>query len=67
MSSSIYEMSLILAQSQFKKQMKNSEKRWKRQLWTLGYILVLQTMSFSFSSIFWFGPIEFPSKIVPCS
>ncbi len=34
------------------KTMKNSEKQWKRQLWTLAYILVLQTRSFPLSSIF---------------
>jgi hypothetical protein len=52
-----------------KKTLKNNEsgeKQWKKQLWTLGYILVLKTMSFPLSSIFWFRPIEFLSKIVPC-
>jgi hypothetical protein len=36
------------------KAMKISEKQWKRQPWTLAYILVIQTMSSPFSSIF--GP-----------
>jgi hypothetical protein len=29
-------------------------------------ILVLQTMSSPFSFFFWFRPIEFPSKMMPC-
>jgi hypothetical protein len=76
MSSSIHEMSSIFAQLQLQKQvnyflnkeffLKNNEKQWKKQHWTLAYILVLQTMSFPLSSIIWFGPIEFPSKMVPC-
>jgi hypothetical protein len=47
--SSIHEMSSILAQSQLQEQVgkktlknnENSEKQWKKQPWTLAYILVL--------------------------
>jgi hypothetical protein len=46
--------------------MKNNKKQWKKQHWSLIYILVFQTMSFPFNFIFWFGPIEFPFKLMPC-
>ncbi len=48
------------------KTMKNNGKTWKKQPWTLGYISILQIMSFPLSFIFGFGPIEFPCKLVPC-
>jgi hypothetical protein len=42
-------------------------KKWRiYQPWTLTYTLVFQTMSFPLSSFFCFGPIGFPSKMMPC-
>ncbi len=38
----------------------NNEKLWKKQLWTLAYILVVQTIISLLGFIFWCGPIEFP-------
>jgi len=69
MSSSIHEMFSILAQFQLqtseKKTLKNNEsneKQWKKQPWTLAYILVLQAMSSPFSSIFGPDQLNFPPK-----
>jgi hypothetical protein len=65
--SSIYKMFSIVLN--FKNQWKIIyflKKQWKKQTWTLAYILVLQTMSFPFSFIFWSRPIEFPSKMMAC-
>jgi hypothetical protein len=39
-------------------------KKW--QPWTLGYTLVLQTMSSPLSCYFGSGPIGFPSKVMSC-
>jgi hypothetical protein len=44
------------------KMMKNNEKQWKRQPWTLTYILILQTVSFPLSSIFGPNQLNFPTK-----
>jgi len=51
-----------------KKGKKNCKKKKKKheQPWTLIYTLVLQTMSFPLSSFFWFTPIGFLSKMMPC-
>ncbi len=66
MSSSIHEMFSILAlQTSEKKTLKNNEsneKQWKKQPWTLAYILVLQAMSSPFSSIFGPDQLNFPPK-----
>jgi hypothetical protein len=41
--------------------------KWKNeQPWTLGYTLVLQTVSSCLSCFFLSGPIGFPSKMMPC-
>jgi hypothetical protein len=52
------------------KENNEEEQKTKRQKneqpWTLAYTLVLQTMSFPLSCCFWFGPIGFPSKMMPC-
>jgi hypothetical protein len=44
----------------------NEEEQKNEQPWTLAYTLVLHTMSFPWSCFFWFGPIGFPSKMMPC-
>jgi hypothetical protein len=31
--------------------------------WSLAWLLVLQIMSFPFSTVCWYEPIDFPSKI----
>ncbi len=49
-----------------KKQWKKLKKQWNEQPWTLAYTLVFQTTSFPWSCFFWFGPIGFPSKMMPC-
>jgi hypothetical protein len=45
---------------------KFKKKQWKKQPWTLPYILVFQTTSFSFSSNFWSRIIKFLYKMMPC-
>ncbi len=56
---------ISMSRTSEKKTLKNNEKQWKKQPWTLAYILVLQTMSSPLSSTFWFRPTQFPSKMVP--
>jgi hypothetical protein len=63
----------ILAQSQLPKQVEKhwkivkinekQWKQWKKQLWTLICILIIQTMNSPFSFIFRSTPIDFPSKM----
>jgi hypothetical protein len=69
MSSSIHEMFSIFAQFQLQEQVnfffknnEKNEKKWKKQPWTLAYILVFQTMSFPLSSIFGPNQLNFLPK-----
>jgi hypothetical protein len=46
--------------------LKKRKKQRNEQPWTLVYTLILQTMSCPFKCYFWFGPIDFPSKMMSC-
>jgi hypothetical protein len=45
---------------------KQTNKQTNGQPWTLTYTLVLQTLSSRLKSFFWFRPIGFLFKMMPC-